>query len=242
MRLSLSRALTLVCLVAATVLTWFVLRRSHAVTFTRTCHHPKAFQDALHELAFRSHRVLSALGLTHFLCYGALWGQIRLSRSLPWESDVEFCLLNEEVSTHDEVFVARAFRRAGLRLAYEAAEGRYRVADAASSSPARGAAAAAAAEDEEAGVDVSQALVQLVVFEQDPLLKVYRRVGWKRRVLPPDCEVAPSLHCFPLRLVAPPLPKREFGGHPLPVPREGIELQKYHFQDNWWKVVTPKNC
>jgi len=69
-----------------------------------------------------------------------------------------------------------------------------------------------------------------------------RRVGWKRRMLPPDCEGMTSLECFPPRLIAPPLPLREFGGFVFPVPREGIEIQKYHYPDNWWKEVLPKNC
>jgi hypothetical protein len=69
-----------------------------------------------------------------------------------------------------------------------------------------------------------------------------RRVGWKRRMLPPDCEGMTSLECFPPRLIAPPLPVKEFGGFVFPVPREGIEIQKYHYPDNWWKEVLPKNC
>lgn len=54
-------------------------------------------------LNFRTHRLLTSLGLTHFLCYGSLWGQLRLSRSLPWEADVELCVLNEEMALKDEV-------------------------------------------------------------------------------------------------------------------------------------------
>ncbi|GLH03037.1 Uncharacterized protein GBIM_08968 [Gryllus bimaculatus] len=220
MRLTLTRGLTLMCLVAGALLTWSVLRNSHATKFTQTCHHPKAFQDALHELADRTHRVLSSLGLTHFLCYGALWGQIRLSRTLPWESDVEFCLLNEELARRDEVFLIRTFKKFGLELSYESSEGQYKVTD----------------------TKVPGGYVQLIVFEEDPLIKVLRRVGWKRRMLPPDCEAMPSLHCFPPHLAARPLPEREFGGYVMPVPREGIELQKYHYQDDWWKEITPKNC
>lgn len=71
---------------------------------------------------------------------------------------------------------------------------------------------------------------------------MYRRIGWKRRLLPPACENLQSLDCFPPRLIRPPLPMKEFSRALLPVPREGIELQKYHYKDNWWKEIIIKNC
>ncbi|XP_049794233.1 uncharacterized protein LOC126203893 [Schistocerca nitens] len=220
MRFTLTRVLSSLCLCTVTMLTWVVLKQMHTKAFTQTCHHPTNFQDDLHNLADRTHRVLSSLGLTHFLCYGALWGQIRLSRSLPWESDVEMCLRNEELARKDEVFLLRAFRKQGLQLAYDSAEGRYTVKD----------------------PQFTGGSVQLIVFEEDRMINMLRRVGWKRRVLPPDCESMDSLQCFPPRLITPPLPQKEFGGYVMPVPREGIEIQKYHYPSNWWKEVLPKNC
>lgn len=69
-----------------------------------------------------------------------------------------------------------------------------------------------------------------------------RRVGWTRRVLPPDCELSPSLQCFPPQLVIAPLPAKRFGEHFVPVPREGIELQKYHYPNDWWLEIKPTDC
>nr|CAD7423170.1 unnamed protein product [Timema monikensis] len=188
----------------------------------------------------RVNRVLTSLQLTHFLCYGSLWGQIRLSRSLPWEADVEFCLLNEELSLHDEVFLARAFKKHKLDMKYNSAEGLYMITD----------------------PQFEGGNIQLIVFEEDTTttlnaaslpppnhfvnpykltasfntldlqINMLRRVGWKRRMLPPNCEEMTSLECFPPRLIARPLPLKEFGGYILPVPREGIEIQKYHYQQN----------
>lgn len=99
---------------------------------------------------YRTHRVLLSLSLTHFLCYGALWGQIRLSRTLPWEANVEFCLLNEELARRDEVFLLRAFRKQGLELDYDSGEGQYVVKD-----PV-----------------FSGGSVQLIVFEEDRLVSI----------------------------------------------------------------------
>jgi phosphorylcholine metabolism protein LicD len=60
----------------------------------------------------------------HFLCYGSLFGQIRQSASLPWEKDAELCVLNEEISQYDEVFMKRLFWKQGLDIFYDSAEGR----------------------------------------------------------------------------------------------------------------------
>ncbi|GLV48584.1 hypothetical protein CBL_06017 [Carabus blaptoides fortunei] len=174
----------------------------------------------LHDLTDRVHHVLSTLSLTHFLCYGSLWGQIRLSRTLPWESTSQFCLRNEELIALDEVYIIRAFDKHGLKIHYNSADGVYLVTD----------------------PYLTGVLVELYVFEEDKLIHMYRRIGWKRRVLPPDCESMKSLECFPPRLIHPPLPVKEFGGYILPVPREGIELQKYHYEETWWKEIKPKNC
>ncbi|CAH0386900.1 unnamed protein product [Bemisia tabaci] len=201
------------------LLTWLFVRYTQE-TFTETCHHTEAFQDNLHSLASRVHNVLAALKLTHFLCYGSLWGQIRLSRSLPWESNVEFCVFNEELITKDEVYLQRVFKQHQLLLSYDSSEGLYSIMD----------------------PKIGGALVELVVFEENPQIGMMRRIGWKRRLLPPDCEAMSALDCFPTYLVSSPLPSREFGGYDLPVPREGIEIQKYHFPQNWWKEVLPKNC
>nr|CAD7597445.1 unnamed protein product [Timema genevievae] len=169
MRFTPTRLLLYICVLIIIIVVWTLFKKSQTLGFTRTCPHPEQFQDQLHQLADKVNRVLSSLQLTHFLCYGSLWGQIRLSRSLPWEADVEFCLLNEELSLHDEI-------------------------------------------------------------------NMLRRVGWKRRMLPPNCEEMTSLECFPPRLIARPLPLKEFGGYILPVPREGIEIQKYHYQQSWKNI------
>lgn len=77
------------------------------------------------------------------------------------------------------------------------------------------------------------------VFQQ----KVYRRIGWRRRFLPPHCDWSPSLQCFPVNLVDDsPLPRKRLGHYSYPVPMGHIELQKYHYTDNWWTEVKPKNC
>nr|CAD7263243.1 unnamed protein product [Timema shepardi] len=210
MRFTPTRLLLYICVLIIIIVVWMLFKKSQSLGFTRTCPHPEQFQDQLHQLADKVNRILSSLQLTHFLCYGSLWGQIRLSRSLPWEADVEFCLLNEELSLHDEVFLARAFKKHKLDMKYNSAEGLYMITD----------------------PQFEGGNIQLIVFEEDTTINMLRRVGWKRRMLPPNCEEMTSLECFPPRLIARPLPLKEFGGYILPVPREGIEIQKYHYQQS----------
>ncbi|XP_014246966.1 uncharacterized protein LOC106665218 isoform X1 [Cimex lectularius] len=220
MRVSLPRTILVISVTILVLVLYFVVRKLEKANYTQTCNHSEKFHQGLHNLAGRAHSVLLSVGLTHFLCYGSLWGQLRLSKSLPWEADVEFCLLNEEIITKDEVYFARTFRNKEMQIDYDSTEGVYSVTDS----------------------KLPGAKVQLIVFEKDPMINMLRRVGWKRRVLPPDCESLRSLNCFPPRLAEPPLPKKEFGGYIMPVPREGIEIQKYHYPTNWWKEILPKNC
>ncbi|OAD61965.1 hypothetical protein WN48_00019 [Eufriesea mexicana] len=159
------------------------------------------------------------LGIVHFLCLGGLWGQVRIGRALPWARKVELCLVD---TLRDDVLITKAFREVGLSATYLHAAGVYRI------------------QEHEVGEDAPK--VEVVVFEEDAVTQMVRRVGWSRRVLPPDCEFSPSLQCFPPQLVIPPLPAKQFGGRLIPVPREGIELQKYHYPNDWWLEVKPTDC
>ena len=51
----------------------------------------------------------------------------RQSSTLPWEKDAEFCVLNEEFSAYDDVYIKRAFWKRGLDVEYDSGEGRYVV-------------------------------------------------------------------------------------------------------------------
>ncbi len=89
--------------------------------------------------------------------------------------------------------------------------------------------------------------VRLVVFARDKGIVVggqemLHRVGWKRRLLPADCEYSSRLDCFPARLAHAPLPLKLFGRKAVPVPREDFEILKHHFPNNWWREEKPSNC
>lgn len=159
--------------------------------------------------------ILEILDMTYFLCYNSLWGALKSNGPLKWHQNVDICLLNEELERFEEAFLIRTFKRKGLSLSYQSSDGVYLVSQ-------KG----------------DKPIVKLYLFEQ--LNGNYRRVGWRNRLVPPDsCE---PVHCFPTRLVSKPLPTERFMSMRLPVPREGIELQKYLFPDNWWLDLEPEEC
>lgn len=92
--------------------------------------------------------VLTKLGIVHFLCLGALWGQVRIGRALPWARKVELCLVD---TLRDDVLITKAFREVGLSATYLHAAGIYRI------------------QEHEVGEDAPQ--VEVVVFEEDAVVR-----------------------------------------------------------------------
>lgn len=207
----------LVAILFVSFVLWYSLSKEEIPK--QPCSVPEEFTERLHELTFRVHLILTKLSLVHFLCFGGLWGQLRIGRALPWVRKVDLCLVD---TLRDDALITKAFREESLSATYMHAAGIYLV------------------QEHEVGEDAPK--VEIIVFEEDTVTQMVRRVGWTRRVLPPDCELSPSLQCFPPQLVISPLPMKQFGGHSIPVPREGIELQKYHYPNDWWLEVKPTDC
>lgn len=165
---------------------------------------------------------LEKLDVTYFLCYASLWGAIQESGPLPWDSNAELCILSSNLQSHDEASIHRAFQHKNLTLEYKSSDGEYIV--------------------KNSSAFTHSPLVKLIVFEADSQAGgMFRRVGWKRRLLPPDCDAHPDLQCFPPHLIISPLPKKSFGPLNIPSPREEIDLLKFHYPDTWWKPLRP-NC
>lgn len=185
------------------------------------CRIPNEIGTQLHAIFETTHEILNDFQLTHFLCYGSLWGYLRRGKPLPWMSTAQFCVFNEQLVTLDEVFVLRTFQKKGLKIQYNSQEGEYYVTDAAGE---------------------CECTVQVIVFERSLDADVMRRIGWTRRILPPTCEMSPSLNCFPSRLVDSPLAQVKYDNLDVNVPREESELQKYLYPDDWWMEIKPEGC
>ncbi|XP_062549701.1 uncharacterized protein LOC134214307 [Armigeres subalbatus] len=194
---------------------------THLQRFVHTCNISEAQRNELEQLFHRVHDILGRHGLTHILCYGTLWGQIRMAKMLPWRKKAEFCVFNEELMALEEASFLRSFYSNNLKIYYIHSEGLYRIFP----------------ENPDIGP-----YVELIVFQRDDAQSMYKRVGWKRRLLPPHCDWTPSLDCFPIHLLESSLPRRKLGRYFYSVPMGGIELQKYHYTQNWWKDVRVFNC
>lgn len=174
----------------------------------------KKVENLLHEIQ----TPLEDLKLTYFLCYNSLWGALKVKGPLHWQNNVELCVLNKELSGIDEGYLIRTFKRHNLNIAYNSAGGFYTVQK----------------------FDEILPSATLTVFEEDPVTHQMRRVGFVHRMLPPNaCE---ELNCFPPELIIVPMPTTLFGKLTVPVPQDGIEIQKYLFPNSWWKEITPINC
>ncbi|KZS14784.1 uncharacterized protein LOC116922192 [Daphnia magna] len=174
-------------------------------------------------LAERVHRALEILQVQHFICYESLWASLYNEGPRMWENVVEMCLIDDTLAQQDEAFIARFFRTQDLILDYDMLEGVYvvKLMDKVNFPGLPNA----------VGPDVS---ARLILFLQRSEFMMMRKAGLKRALLPDDCE-NPLLECFPSQLALPPLSRIKYGPNQyFPAPREGIEIQKYHYPDDWW--------
>lgn len=191
--------------------------------------------------------------MLNFLCYGSLWGEIRMSRLFPWSETAEICVLNEQLEHIKSEDFQRSFKEDHLNIKHISREGYYIV----------------ESDNEMATI---RPFVEIYVFAKDELVRlhifreiiaqcfvphsflllilrvlfqqnVYKRIGWRRGIMPPHCDWTPSLHCFPAHLVDDlPLPQRRLGKYKYSVPKGGADLQKYHYAENWWLEIKIYNC
>ena len=166
------------------------------------------------ELAARIHKILDSLKIPHYMCYGTLWGVIRMERLLPWDNDVDFCINNTSILKVEEATLYKYFQKYDLQMRYMTRYGLYRVL-------------------------FRKAAADITVFDYDAYDGLMHRVGWDTRLYPLWYR---EYHSFPPRLIEAPLKMKKFHSIQLPVPHEEMEIQKYLYKDDWWKIVKPQGC
>ena len=181
----------------------------HPVT---KCNHTRDELDDLIEVTKRTHILLGKQRIDHILCYGALFGALRQESILPWDHDVDFCIISDDLEYIEEGYLIRLFKFEGIDLKYDMQEGVYHA-------------------------TYKSARSDLVVFEYSEDYQWIRRIGIKHRL-----HSEAKRQQFPSRLMAPPLPTKKLNGLELPVPREDMELQKHLYPRDYWKEVKPPNC
>uniref|UniRef100_A0A915KN61 LicD/FKTN/FKRP nucleotidyltransferase domain-containing protein n=1 Tax=Romanomermis culicivorax TaxID=13658 RepID=A0A915KN61_ROMCU len=221
--LKLSRRRTLFFLLILFVccfLFWSLIKlNDYQLTLSRRCVKNAEEERYQLNLLVEGDKILSALNITHFLCYGTLWAALRRGKLLPWKRNVDFCILNEDLAEYDELYFRRNFFRQGFDIEYKATEGYYIV------RPKK--------------VEYHYGSLRLHLFEKRPNLKIIRRIGIKYRLLPDTSE---SIHSFPSRLIKSPINTLSLSNLKFPAPREGIEIQKYHYKNDWWIEIKPEEC
>lgn len=181
----------------------------------------------LSNLAAQTHKALQLLQTPHFLCHESLWASLYNEGPRTWDVTIDFCLFGSLLDHQDEGYVQKVFKSQNLFLEYDVLDGIYTV---------------HLSEEPAMIKDGNSLFGRLFLFQESSLGRMMlRKAGVKRALLPEDCENA-LLECFPSQLVRQPLPMIKYGPHELPGPREGIEIQKYHYPDDWWLQRKMPSC
>ena len=92
--------------------------------FPAQCKYSEEEVNSTINLAKIIDETLTLYDIDHFLCYGSLWGVLRREQLLPWDNDVDYCILNP-TSDRKLNSVKHAFENAGVNLKYDDDEGVY---------------------------------------------------------------------------------------------------------------------
>lgn len=181
------------------------------------CSETDEYQAILMDLAYKTSKILDSMEVEHWLMFGSLWGPLRgIPGPLPWDFDVDYGINGSGIFNNLtlEEFKAR-FSAAGMR-----------VFDKLGSSGSL----TLRPQNSGASVDIN------IYYDYGGTMM---KTGYETWLFYFNYRL---YHTFPTRLVQKPLPKVKFGFFNVSVPREGIEIMKYLYRFNWWKVVKPVGC
>ena len=144
--------------------------------------------------------------------YFSLFGALRYKNPLPWDTDVDILIRHEELQGMEETVFIDEFNKKNITIYYRPWFGAYRI----TRDKARG---------------------DLMIFKNNS--NSMNRVGLESYAFFINYR---NFHVFPARLIKKPLPQRVFCGVNFSVPRNGLEIQKYHYRQDWWLEKLPKGC
>lgn len=167
---------------------------------------------------YKIHTLLNKMNVRHWLMYGSLLGAIRGKAPLIWDDDSDFGLdgdgsLSKLGKTE---FLANIQSLPGVKYIEDhwARDNLIQIYD-----------------------NISDFKVDLIIFHKSG--DTMMRRGWLTWLFYLQYK---AYHSFPARLVEKPLPKIQFGFFHISAPREGNEILKYIYPNDWWKVVKPAGC
>lgn len=177
-----------------------------------TCEIDDYTMKLFNELTLKLKQVLDKLELKYFLCYGSLWGALKFHSTLPWDRNIDICIVYHELANLNEQIMHQTFKSYELSYFYNSRRGKYVI-------------------------SYKGVSAELTVFEK--VGHHMERVGWEKRFFP---HLYLNFQNFPYQLIEKEMKKLEFNSILMPVPHQEYELQKYLYPENWWKEVKPKGC
>jgi hypothetical protein len=181
--------------------------------FTAPCMVPKFIADEMTQLTFDVSNQLTKLNMSHTLCYGTLWGALRYGKALPWDNNVDFCVLKHEVEKVPWATLYEQFKASNMDMIYDPHRGAYIVSQ-------------------------GHAQAHLTVFYKTSLGKAHRD-GFQNKFL---WFLQNDYASFPSRLLEPPFTMITFQGNPMPVPNGDMEILKHLYKNDWWLEEPPQGC
>ncbi|XP_066932400.1 uncharacterized protein [Clytia hemisphaerica] len=178
------------------------------------CETPEPEMKDLIALATDTRDVLHGLKMTYFLIYGSLWGALRHNRPLAWDNDFDIGLVYEELKDKGlEQKLYKELQKKNIKIYYRLWFGTYRV----TRDTARG---------------------DLMIYRRN-YFDTCVRLGMESWVFFVNYR---KYHQFPCRLIKKPLPSMKFSKVNFTVPREGNEIQKHFYPEDWWVESKPSGC
>lgn len=143
-----------------------------------------------------------------------MWGALRYQAPLPWDTDVDLGVQRKDIERVPKNLFRYFFYSKNISIYYSTWGGYYRVTR-------------------------NGARADLMLFDYFSNNGYIERVGLESYIFYVNYK---KMHAFPSRLVQKPLPMLPFAGRDMPVPRDGLEVQKYHYPYDWWKESKPIGC
>ena len=144
----------------------------------------------------------------------SLWGALRYKAPLPWDTDLDLGVSRKDLQHLPRAKLKEALASKGMTTHYSSWGGFYRV-------------------------TYGNARADLMVFDAFANNGYMERVGVESYLFFINYK---KMHAFPAELIKKPLPTMLFAGISMPVPRGGLEIQKYHYPYDWWKESRPVGC
>jgi hypothetical protein len=173
---------------------WY--KHPHAYFTEVSCEHDEFTQRLFEELTKKMSETLEKLEIKYFLCYGSLWGALKLKSTLPWDRNIDMCIIYHQLAALDEQRIHQAFKQNGLNYRYNSRRGKYVI-------------------------TYKTVSGEITVFEK--VGSHMERVGWEKRLFP---HLYINYQNFPYQLIDKELPKIEFNNILVPAPHETFEIQK----------------